>query len=160
MVERNSEAIVKSQAEHSVHLANLSRFTGISLYNKPCATTSSTPVWMVPIGRNPNFVGRGAILKELSARLTPHPDIVRSAVLYGLGGVGKTQIALEYAYRARDRVKDISVFWVHAATTAQFVESYRRIASDAESRAKPSTIGTFVNWSEPGSRLNGNIGSL
>lgn len=45
---------------------------------------------MVPIGRIPDFVGREAILADLTARLTPHSDIIRSAALYGLGGVGKS----------------------------------------------------------------------
>ena len=42
----------------------------------------------------------------------------------------KSQIALEYAYRERDGPNTISVFWVHATNPAQFIESFKRIASE------------------------------
>ena len=45
-------------------------------------------IWMVPIGRNPAFVGRDAILSALRSKLSPMPDAVSTAVLCGLGGVG------------------------------------------------------------------------
>ncbi|KAK5309438.1 hypothetical protein LTR70_010288 [Exophiala xenobiotica] len=55
----------------------------------------------------------------------------RKAVLWGLGGIGKTQVALEYAYRLKER-RRISVFWVHANALTGFKESYRKIASELE----------------------------
>ncbi|WP_422771801.1 FxSxx-COOH system tetratricopeptide repeat protein [Plantactinospora sp. WMMC1484] len=55
------------------------------------------PVWRVP-ARNPAFTGRAAILETLRDRLHRHPTAQPLALL-GLGGVGKTQIALEYAHR-------------------------------------------------------------
>lgn len=45
-------------------------------------------LWMVPIGRNPAFVGRNAMISALESRLLPIPDAVSTAVLCGLGGVG------------------------------------------------------------------------
>lgn len=42
----------------------------------------------------------------------------------------KSQIALEYVYRERQRSASISVFWVHAGNAARFVQSYKRIASE------------------------------
>ena len=44
----------------------------------------------------------------------------------------KSQIALEYAYRARVRSANTSVFWVYAGNAARFVESYKRIASECQ----------------------------
>lgn len=41
----------------------------------------------------------------------------------------KSQIALEYAYREKDVPGGMSAFWVHATSTAHFVESFERIAS-------------------------------
>jgi len=46
------------------------------------------PIWLVPIGRNPEFVGRGNIIEDLQGRLGFGSDMVRKAVLCGLGGVG------------------------------------------------------------------------
>ena len=45
-------------------------------------------IWMVPVGRNPEFVGREDILLELNKRLVPKQDCVARAALCGLGGVG------------------------------------------------------------------------
>jgi tetratricopeptide (TPR) repeat protein len=51
--------------------------------------------------RNPNFVGRTKLLNALRGLLqTGDPDpIVRAGAVHGLGGVGKTQLAIEYAHR-------------------------------------------------------------
>ena len=45
-------------------------------------------LWMVPIGRNPAFVGRDTMISALDSKLSPMPDAVSTAVLCGLGGVG------------------------------------------------------------------------
>ncbi|KAI1439328.1 hypothetical protein F5Y02DRAFT_143448, partial [Annulohypoxylon stygium] len=47
--------------------------------------------------------------------------------LEGLGGIGKTQIALEAAYRVRDKHPDCSVFWVPAVDATSFENAYRDI---------------------------------
>ncbi|MER6273087.1 FxSxx-COOH system tetratricopeptide repeat protein [Streptomyces sp900105755] len=48
--------------------------------------------------RNPNFTGRDATLREVRQRLTSADDVAM-LVVHGMGGVGKTQLAVEYAYR-------------------------------------------------------------
>ena len=48
--------------------------------------------------RNPRFTGRDGMLTELRRRWHADEPLVVQA-LYGLGGVGKTQLALEYAHR-------------------------------------------------------------
>ena len=54
-------------------------------------------VWNIP-ARNPAFTGRGDLLAAVQARLQAgHPAVVQA--LYGIGGVGKTQLAAEYAHR-------------------------------------------------------------
>ena len=49
-----------------------------------------------------------------------------------LTGSRKSQIAIEYAYRLRERSPTISVFWVHASNVARFEQSYRDIAVTAK----------------------------
>lgn len=57
-------------------------------------------IWSVPFPRNANFTGRGALLERIEAELSPaNPH--RVIALTGLGGVGKTQLALEIAQRNR-----------------------------------------------------------
>jgi tetratricopeptide (TPR) repeat protein len=51
--------------------------------------------------RNPNFTGRSDLLKELRSTLRGKRAgaVVQATAAYGLGGVGKTQLAVEYAHR-------------------------------------------------------------
>jgi cellulose biosynthesis protein BcsQ len=57
------------------------------------------PIWSVP-ARNADFTGRGATLELLRDKLAGGGvAVVVAQALYGLGGVGKTQLALEYAHR-------------------------------------------------------------
>lgn len=75
------------------------------------------PKFMVPFGRNEHFVGRMPILQQLLDRIPPdaNPDACQRTVLEGLGGIGKTQIALEAVYRLRSQDPDCSIFWVSAS---------------------------------------------
>ncbi|MEV4324802.1 FxSxx-COOH system tetratricopeptide repeat protein [Microbispora rosea] len=60
---------------------------------------SVPPVWNVQ-ARNAAFTGRGMALESLRDQLVGgNQAVVLPQALYGLGGVGKTQIALEYAHR-------------------------------------------------------------
>src|SRR3954467_8289532 len=55
-------------------------------------------VWKVP-PRNPRFTGRDGMLAELRRRLHAEEPTLVVQALYDLGGVGKTQLAIEYAHR-------------------------------------------------------------
>jgi hypothetical protein len=46
----------------------------------------------------------------------------------GLGGVGKSQLAIEYAHRIAAGKPDTWVFWVHAGTQARVEEGFRALA--------------------------------
>ncbi|MFH0518048.1 FxSxx-COOH system tetratricopeptide repeat protein [Streptomyces sp. M41] len=60
-------------------------------------TTPPPATYRLP-PRNPHFTGREAALRELRRSLTSAGDAA-TQVVHGLGGVGKTQLAVEYAYR-------------------------------------------------------------
>src|SRR5207244_6475666 len=61
------------------------------------AAVSPQSIWNVPYPPNPFFTGRGEVLEQLRGTLTSNG----AAALSGLGGIGKTQIAVEYAHRHR-----------------------------------------------------------
>ncbi|PON21668.1 phosphorylase superfamily protein [Trichoderma gamsii] len=85
--------------------------------------------FLVPFGRNESFIGREDILQRVIARANPvanRDDCQRTAV-EGLGGIGKTQIALEAAFRLHDAYSDCSIFWVPAVEAAGFENAYREI---------------------------------
>jgi tetratricopeptide (TPR) repeat protein/DNA-binding XRE family transcriptional regulator len=90
--------------------------------------TACSPYWLVPLPRNPYFTGREEILETLHRQLGVGQAVAltQSLALHGLGGIGKTQIALEYAYR---HTLDYSaVFWIGAETEEQIISSLLRIA--------------------------------
>ena len=62
------------------------------------------PIWMVPRRRNPDFVGRedelAAIVEALAG--TGRSALTQPATVHGLGGVGKTLLAVEFAHRHAD----------------------------------------------------------
>jgi tetratricopeptide (TPR) repeat protein len=85
------------------------------------------PVWNVPSHPNPFFTGRELQLSELHARLTTPEAASRRVALTGLGGVGKTQLAVEYAYRQRTDY-DL-VWWVGGQKPTSLLGDYAALAS-------------------------------
>jgi hypothetical protein len=84
--------------------------------NKVEAAATMAP-FIVPFPRNPDFVGRADDLTRLHASLArpgSGPVGIRPAGLTGMGGIGKTQLAVEYVYRYKESYPD-GVFWVNAA---------------------------------------------
>ena len=55
-------------------------------------------IWNVPT-RNPNFYGRQQVLGDLRQALAHGHPAALTQIITGLGGVGKTQLAIEYAHR-------------------------------------------------------------
>lgn len=54
--------------------------------------------------------------------------IIQKLALVGLGGVGKTQVALKLAYTVKDCWPEYSIFWVPAVSGESFEQAYRNIA--------------------------------
>ncbi|RKK66603.1 hypothetical protein BFJ69_g15255 [Fusarium oxysporum] len=88
----------------------------------------SRPFFLFPYEKNEDFVPRPGISSKLEELLPKNSDDLRSAALWGLGGSGKTQIALDFAY-SRYGKRQCSVFWVHADSEATFAQNYGSIAS-------------------------------
>src|SRR5512134_887494 len=66
-------------------------------------------LWNLP-HRNPHFTGREELIEHLRRNLTAGTAtaLTQTAAIHGLGGGGKTQLAIEYAYRFKD---DYDVVW-------------------------------------------------
>ncbi|TDL20380.1 hypothetical protein BD410DRAFT_899515 [Rickenella mellea] len=77
----------------------------------------------LPFNANALFTGRTKELAEMYVALHSNSTDHRPAVvLHGLGGIGKSQIALQYAYMHKDRYS--SVIWIKAASKADVNSSF------------------------------------
>lgn len=69
-------------------------------------------IWGGVPAKNKNFTGRDGILDALHEGLSSEVTVVLPRALQGMGGVGKTAVAVEYAYRYRDEYE--LVWWIPA----------------------------------------------
>jgi transcriptional regulator with XRE-family HTH domain len=114
--------------------------------------------WHVPHARNPLFTGRDDVLSTLEETFfSPNQSSTCHVLaLCGIGGIGKTQTALEYAYRHRHRYT--AVFWIQAESGFTTIADIRSILSSStvpdmhlhnetdSLRAFTSLLKTFPGW--------------
>jgi hypothetical protein len=94
------------------------RETEYPIEKSSCSVTLTTPspgfpsvfpdIWNIPHRRNCHFTGRDEIIEQLHESLGSSGSVALTQAIGGLGGVGKTQLALEYAYRYKS---DYSCIW-------------------------------------------------
>ena len=87
---------------------------------------STYPNVLLPYAKNELFYGREDELGKIQAFLDWKNAGLRTYTLYGRRGVGKTQIALEYAYRLSKRFD--AVFWIRCETPASLRQSFTDVA--------------------------------
>ncbi|KAK4500801.1 hypothetical protein PRZ48_008993 [Zasmidium cellare] len=81
----------------------------------------------LPFQRNHKFVGRQDVLRELERRLFLDEECQEIA-LFGLGGIGKTQIVLQFASMVSETRPDMTIFWIVALSQATIEKSFLEIA--------------------------------
>ena len=88
-----------------------SRLTGPHRPVKP----PQFPLYMLPHRRNPFFTDREETLAQLHHSFTAEQTLqTRTQALYGLGGIGKTLLAIEYAYRYQHEYQ--AILWLNATS--------------------------------------------
>ena len=115
----------RSRAGPSRRCARVSRARAGRCRGRPRFPGALPQVWKVP-ARNPNFTGRGPDLDTLARALAAGSAVTVHSV-HGLGGVGKTQLATEYAY-AHAGDYDL-VWWIAAEEPAAIPDQFAALAA-------------------------------
>jgi serine/threonine protein kinase/tetratricopeptide (TPR) repeat protein len=96
---------------------------------KPIAATppDSVPgIWNIPYRRNIFFTGRQQVLNELHDAFFSGKTATQTQAISGLGGMGKTQVAVEYAYRYYKDYR--AILWVRGDTREKMQTSIVALA--------------------------------
>jgi tetratricopeptide (TPR) repeat protein len=129
--ERLLKEIRQTSSNDSVRPKSEPSFPGSAVHsmkNEPRFPGTLPSVWNLP-RRNPNFTGRDQILEDLrqSLQKARHTALTQQA-LYGLGGIGKTQLSIEYAYQQSASYE--LVWWLRAESPTSLVADYIALATE------------------------------
>lgn len=95
---------------------------------------------VLPFSKNPNFTRRveyvDALFKSFLGDSTE--DYCQRVALTGLGGVGKTQIVLHFAFELQEHSPEHAIFWVTAIDKNSF-----EVSSSHSSPSARSFIGNL-----------------
>ncbi|KAL5373431.1 hypothetical protein DPSP01_012732 [Paraphaeosphaeria sporulosa] len=104
--------------------ANVSQ-RGLSTFDK---LSSCKAHYHIPFPKNQYFVGRKEELDLLNQKLLVDRNCQKMSIV-GLGGTGKTQIALQFAYAVKESMSAVSIFWVPALSMESFEQACASIVA-------------------------------
>lgn len=145
----SSTIIAGSGAPATGQLAPINPAETLLATGYPPSITIAPPRYL-PVERNRLFASREDTLLRLhDAFLSQGSRMGSTVALCGLGGIGKTQIAIEYAYRYQADYS--AVFWVRADTTDRLLTDYIAIAEriympERFSQNQEQIIEAVKNW--------------
>ena len=84
----------------------------------------------------PHFVDRSNLFTEIETKISD-AKFSKTVVLTGMGGLGKTQLALQFCRRAEEHSGFKAVTWIDASSPASVLQSYRAIAKHVPHPADP-----------------------
>ncbi len=112
---------------------------------------------MIPHQQNPYFTGRDNVFSDLHSAFDSEKEGILKQALIGQPGIGKTQIAVEYAYRYGKEYQ--AILWARADTRNKLISDFARIASilqplEKDDPDKQRVVDRVKQW------LNSNTGWL
>lgn len=148
-----SSSSVQVEGQHPVgSIDHLAMSTSSVMLRAPTPARYPTRDHHFGVPRDRGFYGREEVLDAVRKALHPqeHSIGISICTLYGLGGVGKTHIALEYAYRySKQSVAYDIVWYINAQSTSSIAMSYSAIVNRLQltTSAEPSVhVGVITEW--------------
>jgi transcriptional regulator with XRE-family HTH domain len=114
---------------------------GLSLERWP------TEVWTVPQQRDMFFTGRDEVFRSLRELLIPGSTTALTQAISGLGGIGKTHTAVEYAYRFHREYE--AVLWLQADSWETLVSACIQLADELalpEQKESDQVVAEVQRW--------------
>jgi hypothetical protein len=115
------------------------------------------PGWRIPYAPNPAFIGRESDFRALaSVLLEGRSPVAITQAVQGLGGIGKTQLAVEFCYRYGKFFK--GVHWISASNPDAFLSEIAACGAEMDIQPWPEDIQaqvvlTLNEWRRFGPRL-------
>ena len=106
-----------------------------------------TEVWTVPQQRDMFFTGRDGVFRSLRALLIPGSTAALTQAISGLGGIGKTHTAVEYAYRFHRDYE--AVLWLQANSWETLVSACVQLADELalpEQKEADQVVAEVHRW--------------
>ncbi|MBU1626201.1 toll/interleukin-1 receptor domain-containing protein, partial [bacterium] len=108
-------------------------------------------IWNIPYTKNPNFTGRESILAKMWKLHGSDELKKRSVVLYGLSGMGKSRVAVEYAYQYSEHY-DV-IWWLRAERSTTIASGLLDLAKKLKlvqdkDEEQSSIIDAVLRWLE------------
>lgn len=160
-----------SSVSSTAEIENLPSCSGVD-FVEPLVDTPNTsslkpyngpllPFTYLPLSRDPSFFSNNDTLQAIQDHLiisvttqTPQHQISKNhsrvCILHGIGGIGKSSIALETAYRTLDQFD--CVFWIGADSNYRVSTEIHNIAvkmnilEGSARRDYSKSLSTFLNW--------------
>lgn len=118
---------------------------------KAAGIDPSPAIWNIPYPRNPFFTGRDQELEHLHVQLQQGTTaaVSQAQSISGLGGIGKTQLAVEYVYRHQDEYQYL--LWAGAESVEALTASFTEIADrlnlpEKDAQEQAITIEAVKGW--------------
>ena len=134
--------------------------SSVSSFRERATSDVTFPIRIVPPFRNFSFHGRKDLLDGIHSAFNSEGRSPYAGpacfVLFGIGGMGKTSIALEYTYVYENDYD--AIFWLRAESGVGLSDSYcaiaRKLKLDLQTENKTHIIEEVKEWLEGTSELS------
>ncbi|MCJ1385774.1 hypothetical protein MMC17_008898 [Xylographa soralifera] len=151
-IEKLSQLASAQQVKQNAHIdevTKLQRF--LSLSSETFSDQAKLPCVILPPAKTARFYDRDNIIARIDSHFETdsNPAELRSLALWGLGGVGKSHIALKYAH---GKVKELdAILWIYSDTPVAIAQSFTVIATrlqlpDTKPQGHAENRILVLNW--------------